>query len=206
MSGELGMDTCDQVAPCGAPLTSRYSRHVTSAVPIRHMTAQELLRYRHEPHVQELIAGKLYEMEPPGADHGIIAARVGALLFAHVQARQLGIVFGETGFLLASDPDTVRAPDAAFVAQERAAAIGRPKGTGPGRRTLRWRSSPSMTVAPRLRPRRCSGSFGDACGGRPRTATVYRTGGDIRVLEGDDPLDLDDVVTGWAPPVAELFA
>lgn len=37
-----------------------------------------------------------------------------------------GVGFGaETGFVLARDPDTVRAPDAAFVTSERADAVGR---------------------------------------------------------------------------------
>ena len=39
------------------------------------MTAEELLRYRHEPYQQELIDGILYEMEPPGALHGAVDDR-----------------------------------------------------------------------------------------------------------------------------------
>ena len=41
------------------------------------MTAQELLDYRHEPYRQELVDGILYEMEPPGAEHGFVASRIG---------------------------------------------------------------------------------------------------------------------------------
>ena len=47
------------------------------------MTAQELLEYSHEPYQQELIDGILYEMEPPGAEHGaVVDARSALLLHA----------------------------------------------------------------------------------------------------------------------------
>ena len=42
------------------------------------------------------------------------------LIGQFVKANTLGVVFGaEIGFRLASDPDTVRAPDLAFVRRER---------------------------------------------------------------------------------------
>ncbi|MCA9216370.1 MAG: Uma2 family endonuclease [Planctomycetales bacterium] len=42
--------------------------------------------------------------------------RIGSMLEQHARTNQLGEVFAaETGFLLSTDPDTVRAPDAAFV-------------------------------------------------------------------------------------------
>ena len=60
---------------------------VTSQAPLRHMTAQELLDYRHEPYQQELVDGILYEMEPPGAEHGFVASQIGDLLRQHVRRR-----------------------------------------------------------------------------------------------------------------------
>ena len=45
---------------------------------------------------------------------------------AFVEAHQLGAVFGQdTGFRIANDPDTVRAPDLAFVGAERLPSIPR---------------------------------------------------------------------------------
>ena len=71
-------------------------------------------------HRLELVKGKLFELPPAGARHGSVAMRIGILLGAHVQANQLGEVFAaETGFILSRDPDTVRAPDASFVAINR---------------------------------------------------------------------------------------
>lgn len=39
-----------------------------------------------------------------------------------------------------------------------------------------------------------------------KTATVYRSRHDIRVLADDEPLDLHDVVPGFAPRTGDLFA
>lgn len=175
------------------------------------MSAQQLLEYRNEPYVQELVAGRLYEMQPPGAEHGAVALQIGRMLANHVIALSLGRVFGtETGFQLASDPDTVRAPDAAFVTRERMEATGLPRGYWPGppdlavevisphdRRThvrakaLYWLQAGARVVVVLDPPR--------------RTATVYRARDDIRVLSGGEPLDLDGVVTGFAPAVDGVF-
>ena len=46
------------------------------------------------------------------------------MLASHVDAHQLGLVFAaETGFILSRNPDTVRAPDVAFVTQGRIDAL-----------------------------------------------------------------------------------
>jgi Uma2 family endonuclease len=59
-------------------------------------------------------------MSPAGFEHGVITQRIAALLHAHVSARKLGVVTAaETGFLLAREPDTVRAADVALVAESR---------------------------------------------------------------------------------------
>jgi len=74
----------------------------------------------------ELVAGQLRTMTPAGAEHGRVAMTAGRLLSVHVQATDTGVTFGaETGFVLGRDPDTVRAPDAAFVGKTRADAVGR---------------------------------------------------------------------------------
>ena len=54
-------------------------------------------------------------------------------LIQHVRANKLGRVYAaETGFRLALDPDTVRAPDVAFVRQERIEEVGKVEGYWPG--------------------------------------------------------------------------
>ncbi len=68
----------------------------------------------------ELVRGEVIEMAPAGGIHGKIANTISFHLTHFVRERDLGIVFAaETGFILQRDPDTVRAPDVAFVSRER---------------------------------------------------------------------------------------
>lgn len=59
-------------------------------------------------------------MSPAGHDHGDVALRLGIAIGTHARNRRLGKVYAaETGFVLARDPDTVLAPDVAFVQRDR---------------------------------------------------------------------------------------
>lgn len=85
-----------------------------------HYTAAELLQLPSNGKRCELIRGELKMMSPAGWEHGRIAGRIMAFLFQFVHERNLGAVLAaETGFLIEQDPDTIRAPDAAFVAKAR---------------------------------------------------------------------------------------
>jgi Uma2 family endonuclease len=176
------------------------------------MTAQELLEYRHEPYRQELVGGRLYEMEPPGAEHGRVAMVIGALLYEHVERAGLGVAFAsEVGFHLASEPDTVRAPDVAFIARERVPGTGIPRGYWPGPPDLAVE-----VISPNDRASAVEAKALDWLGAGTRavvvvdprllTAMVYRARHDIRILTADEPLELGDVVPGWSPLVGEFFA
>ena len=97
------------------------------------VTAEELLRTPDDGLRRELVRGEVRTMAPAGSAHGKIAMSVGTLLGQHVRQQDLGAVFAaETGFKTANDPDTVRAPDAAFVSKERIEAVGEVEGYWPG--------------------------------------------------------------------------
>jgi Uma2 family endonuclease len=58
-------------------------------------------------------------MSPSGWRHGTVVSNLHAFLAPYIRERKLGMAFGaETGFRLSRDPDTVRAPDFAFIAKE----------------------------------------------------------------------------------------
>lgn len=79
----------------------------------------------------ELVEGELRIMAPGGAEHGGIAMTMGILLGQHVRARRIGRVYAaETGFVLGRGPDTLRAPDVAFVTTARMREV--PRGFFPG--------------------------------------------------------------------------
>ena len=84
------------------------------------MTAEELLRLRLPDKRTELVRGRLVVRDPGGARHGAVANRIGYRITAHVEAHDLGRVYAaETGFQIEAAPDTVRAPDVAFIAKRR---------------------------------------------------------------------------------------
>ncbi len=150
-------------------------------------------------------------MSPAGGRHGRIAARIGKLMAIHVDEYQLGECFAaETGFVLSRNPDTVRAPDVAFVSQEKMAALQDDSGFLP--------FAPDLAVEV-VSP---NDSFAEvegkawmwiASGTRlvlivepeSETVYVYRAGTDIQVLDPQSVLDATDVVPGWRVQVADFF-
>jgi Uma2 family endonuclease len=159
----------------------------------------------------ELVRGEVVEMSPAGFDHGAIALAVGSVLREFVRSHGLGTVTAaETGFILARDPDTVRAPDAAFVARERVGRQGRPEGFFEGAPDLAVE-----VVSPHDRDLEVEEKILDYLQAgtrmvwvvRPRnqTVTVYRSFSDIRVFLVDETLDGGDVLPGLEVPVSELF-
>jgi Uma2 family endonuclease len=83
------------------------------------VTIEELCTYPPDGR-WEIVEGRLVTMTPTGYEHAGIVATITALLHQHVTSQRLGrVVTGETGFILSRDPDTLRAPDVAFVSAER---------------------------------------------------------------------------------------
>jgi len=84
------------------------------------ITAQDLERLSAQGFHYELIQGELYEMVPPGGMHGSSTSRLSFYATKIVIDQDLGETFAaETGFLISRNPDTVLAPDFAFVAKDR---------------------------------------------------------------------------------------
>lgn len=172
------------------------------------MTAEELFNmpdddlYRHE-----LIKGDLLTMSPPGAAHGSVTLQLSGLLYLHVTSNNLGRLYAEIGFKLETDPDTVLAPDIAFIARERAGTVTPFFHIGPPdlavevrslwdrrgrieRKTALWLKLGAMSVW-NIDPRK-------------RTVEVVRDDGERKLLHEDDEL-VDDTVPGFRIPVAKIF-
>lgn len=89
-------------------------------MPATLMTAEDLLHANIPNKRTELVRGVLVVREPPGARHGRVALELARQIANHAHDHQLGTVYAaETGFTLARNPDTVRAPDVAFVRRDR---------------------------------------------------------------------------------------
>jgi Uma2 family endonuclease len=159
----------------------------------------------------ELVRGEIIMMSPAGSRHGAIALRIGSILLDFVNARGLGVVLGaETGFLIARDPDTVLAPDVAFVRRERVGE-GLPEGFFPG--------SPDLAVEVLSPSDRASEVFAKTqrwleagthavwiVDPQTQTVTVHPNRCEAKVLERNDTLAGDDLLPEFGVSVAELFS
>jgi Uma2 family endonuclease len=83
------------------------------------MTADDLWQLPDDGQRHELVRGELRTIALRGEEHAWLMVNLGVPLSVYVDARGLGRVYTEVGFRLESEPDTVRAPDVAFIRQER---------------------------------------------------------------------------------------
>jgi len=173
--------------------------------------ADELLHVNIPGKQVELVRGVLVVREPPGFQHGAIMLRLGAMLLQHVDTHDLGfVVVGDPGFKLATDPDTVRGPDIAFIRRER---VPHPVPVG-------FAAFPPDLVieigSPNDRPGDILGKVGDwlSAGTRlvwvidpeHRLARIYRQDGTETTLGETEPLAGEDVLPGFSCPLASILS
>jgi Uma2 family endonuclease len=175
------------------------------------VTAEQLLRMPEDGCRYELVAGEVRKMTPSGWEHGDVESCLDEMLRRHVRAHRLGRVFvGDPGFLLARDPDTVLAPDIAFIRRERIPAQ-LPKGAfWPGPPTLAVEvASPNDTLREIDEKAHAWLDAGTqlvwVVNPAWRTVTVYCPTTDPKTLTEDDDLDGEGVVPGFRCRVADLF-
>ena len=173
------------------------------------MTADQLAAVDIPGKTTELIRGQLIVRELPGTYHGHVAARLLYLLGAHVYPARLGALYAQdTGFKLRSNPDTVRAPDAAFIAADRV--------------VHRWRGyaaiAPDLVaeiVSPGDRVGELLAKVADWLDAGVRVVWVidpernegqiYRPNGSVAVVGVTEELTAEEVLTGLRLALAELL-
>lgn len=184
----------------------RYFSFMSSPV----QTADDLLRFREPGKTAELVRGVLMVREPPATSHGGRAGRLAVRIGMFVLEHRLGEVFAQnTGFRIQRDPDTVRAPDVAFVARERLAEIPEQ-----GYADL----APDLVVEI-LSPSDRAGEVLDKVGQwltagarlvwvldpARAAARVYRADGSVALLTPEDDLAGEDVLPGFRCPLGEVL-
>jgi len=174
------------------------------------MTAIELEHMPNNEHI-ELVKGEVVQMTPAGHEHGTVGNRLAWRLGAFVEQNKLGLAYlAETGFILSHNPDTVRAPDIAFVTAARAAQQKRRQGFFDGAPDLAVEVvSPEDTVeevdTKVLEYLQAGTRLVWIVHPRTQTITVYRSLDKVHVLTAADTLDGDDVLPGFAVAVKEIF-
>ncbi|MEO0529322.1 MAG: Uma2 family endonuclease [Planctomycetota bacterium] len=174
------------------------------------VTAEELLR-DYAGRRCELIRGTVRLMSPTGFEFGSTADEVAYQLNQVVRPGKLGrVVIAEAGFLIARDPDTVRAPDVAYVSASRLKAAGDQKKYFP--------TAPDLAVEV-VSPNDAASEVHEKArewieaGCRAvwlvwpddRSVTVYRSLDSVKILTDDALLDGVDVVPGFSCPVSQFF-
>jgi len=176
----------------------------------RSVTAHELLLMPRSRRC-ELVRGEIVDVSPAGFRHGAIAGALARLIGAHVFDRGLGIyAVAEAGFWIERNPDTVRAPDGAFVRAERVRAFGDQPGYFDGAPDLALEVlSPTDRRSAAVAKCRAWVAAGAAMAvlfdPDRRTATVFTATGESE-LDERATLHFDPVLPGLALPLAELFA
>ena len=182
---------------------------MSDATPV---TAEQLLRMPDDDCRYELVAGELRRRELAGWREGAAGGELLALLGMYVVETNLGRVVGaSTGFLLARDPDTVRAPSVAFLGKDRF------QSEDPG--DAFWPGAPDLAVEV-LSPGDTTGEVDEkvrswldsgakmvwVVNPKWRSVTVYRSAAEIKTLTENEELDGEDVVPGFRCRVGDIFA
>ena len=173
------------------------------------MTAEELFRLEDDGyHRHELIKGELLTMSPANDQHGAVTMTLSALLYNHVTTNNLGVLrAAETGFKLESDPDTVLAPDIAFIAQERAGTPSEFFRIGPPDLAVevrsRWDRKSKIERKTALWLELGAKSVWNV-DPRKRTLEVVRADGQRWRFHENDEL-FDDTVPGFRVAVSKIF-
>jgi Uma2 family endonuclease len=178
--------------------------------PSTPMSAEELMQVSIPGKRVELVRGVLLVREPSGMRQGRIVTTLSRQLADHVGTNDLGQVYtGDTGFTLTRQPDTVRAPDIAFISRAR---IPDPEPFGlPD-------MAPDLAIevlSPSNRPGEVLTKIADwlSAGTRlvwvidpeRRVARVYRLDGSAAVLSADEALHGEDVVPGFACSLSAIL-
>src|SRR5437867_10038133 len=174
------------------------------------LTAEEVLALSIPDKRVELVRGVLIVREPAGYAHGRVAMNLAVRLATYVELAAAGQLFAaETGFTLARGPDTVRAPDIAFIRRERLPDLD-PAGFPD--------LAPDLVVevlSPGDRPGEVLAKVADwLSAGTPlvwtidperRLARVYRHDGTEAFLTSAQALDGEDVLPGFSCPLEAIF-
>lgn len=182
-----------------------------STLPKHLLTAEEFAALPLEGLRSELIEGELHTMPPAFEDHGTITLRLTVLLGHYVLTHRLGEMYAaETGFLIARNPDTVRAPDLAFTRKERVPS------SGPAPRWVPVIPDLVVEVASsgdRPAEIRRKAEMWVEVGVRlvwvvlpvERAVEIHRAGQPVVTLDESATLDGADVVSGFSNPVSAIF-
>ena len=173
------------------------------------LTANEFFeQYGHKDGRYELVQGEVEEMAPVTEEHGGAAIAIGSAF--HVYSRRYGVGRAgvEIGYRLRSGPDTVRGPDVSFRLFPLAEAQRTGFVTGAPDIAVEV-VSPANTAAEMERKVREYLAAGSqrvwVVYPAGRRVAVHRADGSVVTYGGDDVITDEELLPGFALPLAEVF-
>ena len=158
----------------------------------------------------ELVRGNLVMMSPAGSNHGFVASHIHIAIGYFVRKHGLGdVATAETGFVIRRNPDTVRAPDVAFVQQSRL-SLSQSEGYFPGAPDLAVEVlSPSDAASEVLAKVEDWIEAGTRAvwivDPRRHTVTIHRPNAPLRVYRESDSIDDEPLLPGFSITLQEIF-
>ncbi|HEY4234346.1 MAG TPA: Uma2 family endonuclease [Lacipirellulaceae bacterium] len=159
----------------------------------------------------ELVLGELRVMSPSSWRHGNVVSNLHRILASFVKQHDLGMMFGaETGFRLTRDPDTVRAPDIAFIAKRNLPADLPQEAFWPGPPDLAVEvlspSDRTVEVNEKIEAWLAAGTTAVwVVDPRLRTVSVYLAGSSGHIYSSAETLEGGSVAPGFLCPLDEVF-
>ena len=176
---------------------------------LKPITAEELLKMPKDGSRYELIRGVLVAKMPAGDAHGDVVMRIGYALTGYAESNDFGVTrTGEPGYRLDRDPDTVRAPDVAWLAPGRVppGTLGYPELAPDLAVEVKSPSNSNPEMAAKATMWLSYGSK-EVWVADPETATVtiYRPNTPPLTLTQDEYVDGGSLLPGFATSVWRLF-
>ena len=161
----------------------------------------------------ELVRGEVIELSPVNDEHSEIAVNIGSAFNIHSRQYGFGRAGVETGYILLSNPDTVRGPDVSFRLLPR---------SGRRQRVGFLASAPDIAVeivSPSNTASEIERKIGEylAAGSQrvwvvyPTTSTAFRNvvihhpDGATITYTGDDVITDEELLPGFSLPLSEIF-
>ena len=176
------------------------------------LTGEDLWKIVADGSRYELSRGELVPMTPVGIRHAAVVSKLIRLLGDYVEKHGLGITGPEGGFYLSRNPDTLRAPDVAFISKERLKEVG-----GIPEKFANFPPDLAVEVlSPDDKASEITRKVEEyLAAGVPlvwivdpgtQTITVYRSLQDVKVLTPDQEIDGGEVLPGFRAKVVDLVA
>jgi len=157
----------------------------------------------------ELFDGRLVIMAPPGGFHGLGQAQVVSELVVQGDHAGHGRAYGEVGIVLSRDPDSLYAPDAAFICKSSLPAVFSKEGyleTIPQLIVeVRSKNDSQPEINAKVAYYLAAGVVAVWVLDPVRKTVVEHRAEGTKTFKSGDDLAIADLIPGFTAPVARLF-